>query len=221
MNFYENIVEDIIKIRYFDKLQINTDSNELKQKAIEYIKENHYSLTDENVRFTMNKLKNQGISSDTIESERISLSELDNQKLIDVFNDEICKCVGEMNKGVSPIQLLEPEEKITFSTYTLLKLDPRLLEGLEYHKKSIVERGIIGILYVTENRIIMNCINSVLPIVTTTCYSLNEISSYSLTGIYSDELEIVLKSGQRICVGLFPGSNIEVYKKIVKCSMCK
>lgn len=215
MDLKEYLIDGIMKIQFGNSISVSNNPEDLRQRAIEYIKENHYSLSEENVRYTINKLKNQGESFETIENERKKLNELEIPQLVDQYNEKIRNCVGIISKGVSPVNLINMDEEVVFSTYTIIKIDPRLYEGLKDYEKEIVNLGLLGSLFITPGRIVMDCVNSIFPIVTTTCFPVCEISSCSLTGVYSDELEIVLKSGQKIKVGLFWDDRIDTFKRVV------
>ena len=190
----------------------NTGGQVTREEAIKYIKENHYTLSEDNVFYTMKKLSKERETSNDYESEKNRLDALDQETIVDEYNSKICKLVQMPKDGVNPGILLEEDELVIFSCYSFLKLDPRAYENIDPKKKEIIKGGLMGRIYVTETRMLLNCIESVYPVVSTISVEKKNISSVAIAGVYNDEIEIVLNSGQKITFSVPGVDAVDTFK---------
>ncbi|MCM1170603.1 MAG: hypothetical protein NC393_00585 [Clostridium sp.] len=197
MDFKEYLVNNLAKMR-ISRENGAVGGQASRAEAIEYLKEKRYELSESNVQIALKKIEEMNNYKEQIESEISLCMQKDVDELVDLFNSEIFNLINMPVTGINPVELIvEGEEKVELFFYTFLKIDERSYSSLSDENKEIVKEGLIGRLFVTDRRIIINSISSIFPLVDTTCASINDISSYGVSGI-NDEIFFVMSSGQRL-----------------------
>lgn len=207
MDINQFLAEQVAKIR----MQVNKTSvataNASRAEAIEYLKEKGYELTEANVEIALKSLSSQNDFQKQLDNEVNGLLKIESESpeyIADVYNEEVFKLLDFPYTGVKPSELLNKGENVILSMLVFLKLDARCFEKIDDCFKEIVKSGLVGRIYVTDKRLLINHIPSIFPLIETVCANLTEICSYGISGL--DEMFFVLKSGQKITVSI--GINI-------------
>ena len=217
MEFNQFLAEQIAKIRVRISKDLEIRSGASRAEAIEYLKEKGYELTETNVEMALKNLSSQNNYQAQLDGEISSLMQKNAENpeyIVDTYNFEMFNLLNIPRTGVNPVVLLNDAEKVVLSNFVFLKIDSRCYEEFDDYFKDIVKTGLVGRIYVTDNKILVNYVPSVLPVVETACFNISEICSYGVSGL--DELFFVLKSGQKITVSLGMDAAIDFVKKIAK-----
>lgn len=170
-----------------------------RERAIDWLKQNGYELTESNVQIAIKKISESESVANARQAEINNLLQYDTEQLVDMYNTLVCQAIDAKNvEAVHPTHFVREDEKVLLTFYTFLRLDPRLYENAARNQYSILSNGVIGRFYITDRKIILNYMQSIYPDVSTICFESKNVCSVAITGLYNDEIEIVLMSGQRI-----------------------
>ena len=168
-----------------------------REEAIEYLKENKYTLSEENVLYAIKKLSSNSNISNVDMSQYMGM---DIDELVNIYNENIVIPSNVIKQPIHPNLLLSSGEEVKCAFYTHNRIDHRVNENLNDEVYNAFDFGYIGRVYVTETRIIANYSPTIYPYLATISFRIKDIVSLSISGLTGDSLEIVLKSGERICL---------------------
>lgn len=166
-----------------------------REEAIEYLKANHYTLSEENVLYAMKKIS-EGMKKTDIDMVQFETLNLD--ELVNVYNQKLAEFSHATKQPVHPGFLIRSDEEVKNAFYVHNRIDRRANDSLSDEIYQVFDYGCVGRVYVTNKRILGNYAPTIYPFTSTICFDLKNIVSMSITGNEVDTIEIVLTSGQKI-----------------------
>jgi hypothetical protein len=209
MEWNQMLAERIAEIKTRKESESGVGAEDKRREAMEYLKQNGYELTETNVQLA---LKNLGTETKNKEKIIADIMEKPIDEIVDLYNEEIAELIGLFSTGVNPAYLLSEDETVKNSFYTILEIDARAYNALE--TRDILRNGFVGRTYITQDRILLNYLPSVFPEISTICFDRKDICSLAIRGCFSNEIEIVLHSGQKIKVNVPISENVNVIKAL-------
>lgn len=196
------------------------DEETIRKEAIEIIKEKGYELNETNLQMVIKNLTKQKQEACQSQTVMDSLSANELNVLVDMYNKKLREKMQIQVVETKPEDLIFGEEGY-FSCYTYIKFDPRCYVDFSTSWKRIFDKGMIGKIFATETRLILNYFPTIYPVEAMISINRSEISCVTITGPLCDEIEITLKSGQRIKFGVEIGLAVSLVEKIIKWSNYK
>ena len=176
------------------------NSSELRAKAIEFLKQKGYELNETNLQFAMNSVAKQEEELQKGRNLAELYSEYSLKQIANIYNEKIADKIGVLKfTHVEPEDLVV-DEMVQFSCYTFLPFDTRSYESLDSRLHKHFQRGMVGGILITDTKLIMDYFPTIFPMFGTISANKQDVTSVMVTGVLGEEIEIALKSGQRIRV---------------------